>query len=108
MNGGTLKKGDRAWMSDPRLLAFLVKMLGENATPATGFISKLPAFARKKAMGGVAACLALIQDPALPFLPKADNKGNPNAAAAIQLVQDARGERLARYSNSTWYSASGQ
>ncbi len=108
MNGGTLSKTDRAWMADPRLLKVLVKMLGESASPATGFISKLPAFARKKAMGGVAVCLALIQDPALPFLRNAANMGNPSAAAAIQLVQDAKGERLARYSNSTWYSATGQ
>lgn len=108
MNGAALSRQDRAWMSDPRLLKLLVKMLGESASPATGFISKLPAFARKKAMGGVAACLALIQDPALPFLREAANMGNPSAAAAIQLVQDARGERLAKYSNSTWYSATGQ
>lgn len=108
MNGASLSHRDRGWMSDPQLLKILVKMLGESASPAKGFISKLPAFARKKAMGGVAACLALIQDPALPFLREAANMGNPSAAAAIQLVQDARGERLAKYSNSTWYSATGQ
>jgi hypothetical protein len=33
--------------------------------------------------------------------------GNANAAAAIQLIEDARGARLARYPNSTWYSATG-
>ncbi|MGB6281259.1 MAG: hypothetical protein WBG91_13690, partial [Syntrophobacteria bacterium] len=69
--------------------------------------SKMPAFARKKVMGGAPACLALIEDPALPLLRQAASMGNANAAAAIQLIEDARGARLARYPNSTWYSATG-
>lgn len=107
MNGGTLSTVDQAWMSDPRLLRLLTKKTGGSASPIAGLISKVPAFARKKVMGGAAACLALIEDPALPMLREAASMGNANAAAAIQLIQDARGTRLAKYPNSTWYSASG-
>ena len=107
MNGGTLSNFDRAWMSSDRLLKLLVRQAGEISSPVTGFISKMPAFARKKVMGGAPACLALIEDPALPLLRQAASMGNANAAAAIQLIEDARGARLARYPNSTWYSATG-
>jgi hypothetical protein len=107
MNGGTLGKTDRAWISDKRLLRLLIKMTGQAVSPITGFISKLPAIVRKKAMGGAPACLALIEDPALPMLRDAASYGNTNAAATIQLVQDAMGARLAKYPNSTWYSATG-
>lgn len=107
MNGGTLNQTDRSWISDQRLIERLVMMTGQAANPATGFMSKLPAFARKKVMGGASACLALIEDPALPYLQKAASMGNPNAAAAIQLINDARGARLAIYPDSTWYSATG-
>jgi len=108
MNGGTLSQNDRVWMSDPRFLTLLIRMSGETVNPIAGFMSKLPAFARKKAIGGAPACLALIEDPALPLLREAAGLGNTNAASAIQLIQDARGERLARYPNSTWYSATGK
>jgi hypothetical protein len=107
MNGGTLSNLDRAWMSSDRLLKFLVRTTGETSSPVTGFMSKMPAFARKKVMGGAPACLALIEDPALPLLRQAASMGNANAAAAIQLIEDARGARLAKYPNSTWYSATG-
>ena len=107
MNGGTLNTSDRAWMSDNRLLQLLVQKAGETANPATGFLSKIPAFARQKIMGGAPACLALIEDPALPMLRQAATMGNASAAAVIQLIQDARGARLAKYPNSTWYSATG-
>jgi hypothetical protein len=107
MNGGTLSNFDRVWMSSDRLLKFLVRTAGETSSPVTGFISKMPAFARKKVMGGAPACLALIEDPALPLLRQAASMGNANAAAAIQLIEDARGARLAKYPNSTWYSATG-
>jgi hypothetical protein len=107
MNGGTLNSSDRAWMSDNRLLQLLVQKAGETSNPATGFISKIPAFARKKVLGGAPACLALIEDPALPMLRQAATMGNASAAAVIQLIQDARGARLAKYPNSTWYSATG-
>jgi hypothetical protein len=107
MNGGTLSSFDRAWMSSDRLLKLLVRKAGETSSPVTGFMSKIPAFARKKVMGGAPACLALIEDPALPLLRQAASMGNANAAAAIQLIEDARGARLARYPNSTWYSATG-
>jgi len=107
MNGGTLSNFDRAWMSSDRLLKLLVRTAGETSSPVTGFMSKLPAVARKKVMGGAPACLALIEDPALPLLRQAASMGNANAAAAIQLIEDARGARLARYPNSTWYSATG-
>lgn len=107
MNGGTLSNFDRAWMSSDRLLKLLVRTAGETSSPVTGFMSKIPAFARKKVMGGAPVCLALIEDPALPLLRQAASMGNANAAAAIQLIEDARGARLARYPNSTWYSATG-
>ena len=107
MNGGTLSNADRNWMSDPRLLQLLVKKTGGSVSPIAGFMSKVPAFARKKVMGGAAGCLGLIEDPALPILGEAASMGNANAAAAIQLIQDARGARLAKYPNSTWYSATG-
>jgi hypothetical protein len=107
MNGGTLSNFDRAWMSSDRLVKLLVRTAGETSSPVTGFLSKMPAFARKKVMGGAPACLALIEDPALPLLRQAASMGNANAAAAIQLIEDARGARLARYPNSTWYSATG-
>jgi hypothetical protein len=107
MNGGTLSNADRAWMSDNRLLQLLVQKAGESSNPATGFLSKMPAFARKKVLGGAPACLALIEDPALPMLRQAASMGNANAAAVIQLIQDGRGARLAKYPNSTWYSATG-
>jgi hypothetical protein len=107
MNGGTLSSSDRAWMSDKRLLQLLVQKAGETSSPATGFISKIPAFARKKVLGGAPACLALIEDPALPMLRQAASMGNASAAAVIQIIQDARGARLAKYPNSTWYSATG-
>ena len=58
-------------------------------------------------MGSANACLALIEDPALPYLQKAASMGNPNAAAAIQLINDAREARLAIYPDSSWYSATG-
>jgi len=108
MNGGTLSEADREWMSDQRLLKLLVRKTGESVNPMAGFMSKLPAFARKKATGGAAACLALIEDPALPMLREAASMGNANAASTIQLIQDARGARLARYPDSTWYSAAGR
>ena len=107
MNGGTLSTSDRAWMSDNRLLQLLVQKAGETANPATGFLSKIPAFARQKVLGGAPACLALIEDPALPLLRQAATMGNASAAAVIQLIQDAKGARLAKYPNSTWYSATG-
>ena len=107
MNGGTLSNSDRAWMSDNRLLQLLVQKAGETSSPATGFISKIPAFARQKVLGGAPACLALIEDPALPMLRQAATMGNASAAAVIQLIQDARGARLAKYPTSTWYSATG-
>ena len=107
MNGGTLSNFDRAWMSSDRLLKLLVRKAGETSSPVTGFMSKMPAFARKKVLGGAPACLALIEDPALPLLRQAASMGNANAAAAIQLIEDARGARLAKYPNSTWYSATG-
>jgi len=107
-NGGSLSKEDRQWMKDPKMLKLLVRKAGENASPAAGFMSKLPAFARKKVMTGASACLGLIQDPALPMLKDAAAMGNTSAAAAIQIIQDARGERLAKYPNSTWYSATGR
>ena len=107
MNGGTLNNADRTWMSDNRLLQLLVQKAGETSSPATGFLSKIPAFARQKVLGGAPACLALIEDPALPMLRQAATMGNANAAAVIQLIQDARGARLAKYPNSTWYSATG-
>lgn len=107
MNGGTLSRGDKEWMSDSTLIKLLIKKTGENASPATGFLSKMPAFARKKVMGGAPACLALLEEPALPMLKEAAGMGNPAAAATIQLIQDARGARLAKYPNSTWYSATG-
>jgi hypothetical protein len=108
MNGGTLSSADQAWMSDPRLLQLLVKKTGGAVSPIAGFMSKVPAFARKKVMGGAAGCLGLIEDPALPILREAAGMGNANAAAAIQLIQDARGARLAKYPNSTWYNATGR
>lgn len=108
MNGGSLSSSDRAWMSDQRLLKLLVQKAGETSSPATGFMSKMPAFARKKVLGGAPACLALIEDPALPMLREAASMGNANAAAVVQLIQDAKGARLAKYPNSTWYSATGQ
>jgi hypothetical protein len=107
-NGGSLSKADRDWMSDSKLLELLVRKAGENANPATGFLAKMPAFARKKVMGGASACLGLIQDPALPLLEKAAAMGNTSAAATIQIIQDARGQRLGKYPNSTWYSATGR
>lgn len=107
MNGGTLSTFERGWMSSDRLLKLLVRKAGETSSPVTGFMSKMPAFARKKVMGGAPACLALIEDPALPLLRQAASMGNATAAAAIQLIEDARGARLARYPNSTWYSATG-
>lgn len=107
MNGGSLSNSDRLWMSDNRLLKLLVQKAGEASSPATGFLSKMPAFARKKVLGGAPACLALIEDPALPMLREAATMGNANAAAVIQLIQDARGARLAKYPNSTWHSATG-
>jgi hypothetical protein len=107
MNGGTLSSSDRAWMSDNHLLQLLVQKAGETSSPATGFLSKLPAFARQKVLGGAPACLALIEDPALPMLRQAATMGNASAAAVIQLIQDARGARLAKYPNSNWYSATG-
>jgi hypothetical protein len=107
MNGGALSNADRSWMSDNRLLQLLVQKAGETSSPATGFISKIPAFARQKILGGAPACLALIEDPALPMLRQAATMGNASAAAVIQLIQDARGARLAKYPNSTWYSATG-
>ncbi len=107
LNGGTLSNVDRAWMSDTRLMRLLVKKTGEAASPVTGFMAKIPAFARKKVMGGAPACLALIEDPALPLLREAASMGNANAAATIQLIEDARAARLAKYPNSTWYSATG-
>ena len=93
MNGGTLSNSDRAWMNDSRLLQLLVQKAGETTNPATGFISKIPAFARQKVLGGAPACLALIEDPALPMLRQAATVGNASAAAVIQLIQDARGRR---------------
>lgn len=107
MNGGTLSNFDQAWMSDERLLGLLIKKTGETTSPVTGFLSKMPAFARKKVMGGAPACLALIEDPAIPMLREAAGMGNANAAATIQLIEDARGARLAKYPKSTWYSATG-
>jgi len=107
MNGGSLSNSDRLWMSDNRLLKLLVQKAGEASSPATGFLSKMPAFARKKVLGGAPACIALIEDPALPMLREAATMGNANAAAVIQLIQDARGARLAKYPNSNWYSATG-
>lgn len=108
LNGGALSRTDQKWMSDSKLIKLLIKKTGENTNPATGFLSKMPAFARKKVMGGAPACLALIEEPALPMLKEAAGMGNPTAAATIQLIQDARGERLAKYPNSTWYSATGE
>jgi hypothetical protein len=108
MNGGTLSHSDRVWMSDERLIKLLVRKTGESVNPMAGFMSKLPAFARKKAVGGASACLALIEDPALQLLQEAATMGNANAASTIQLIHDARGARLARYPGSTWYSATGR
>lgn len=108
MNGGTLSPDDRGWMSDERMLKLLVRMTGESTNPVAGFMSKLPAFARQKAITGAPACLGLIEDPALPLLQEAAAMGNANAAAAIQLIQDSRGARLAKWPNSTWYSAQGK
>jgi hypothetical protein len=108
MNGGTLSNNDRLWMSDERLIKLLVRKSGESVNPMAGFMSKLPAFARQKAVGGASACLALIEDPALQLLQEAAKLGNANAASTIQLIQDARGARLAKYQNSTWYSATGR
>lgn len=108
MNGGTLSHNDRVWMSDERLIKLLVRKTGESVNPMAGFMSKLPAFARKKAVGGASACLALIEDPALQLLQEAATMGNANAASTIQLIHDARGARLARYPGSTWYSATGR
>jgi hypothetical protein len=108
MNGGTLDKADRTWMTDKRLLQQLVKMMGQETIPLTGFMAKLPAIARKKVMGGAPACLALIEEPALPMLRDAAAYGNTGAAAAVKLVQEAIGARLAAYPNSTWYSATGK
>jgi hypothetical protein len=107
-NGGTLSKQDRMWMQDRRLLELLVRKAGENASPAIGFMAKMPAFARKKVMTGASACLGLIQDPALPLLKHAASMGNTSAAATIQIIQDARGARLGKFPNSTWYSATGK
>ena len=107
MSGGILSRSDQKWISDSKLIKLLIKKSGESANPATGFLSKMPAFARKKVMGGAPACLALIEEPALPLLKEAAGLGNPTAAATIQLIQDARGERLTKYPNSTWYSATG-
>lgn len=107
-NGGSLSKEDRNWMKDPKMLKLLVRMAGENASPAAGFLSKMPAFARKKVMTGASACLGLIQDPALQMLKDAASMGNTSAAATIQIIQDARGARLAKFPNSTWYSATGR
>lgn len=108
MNGGTLSHEDRAWMSDERMLKLLVRISGETPNPVAGFMSKLPAIARQKAITGAPACLGLIEDPALPLLKEAAAMGNANAAAAITLIQDARGARLAKWPNSTWYSAQGK
>lgn len=108
MNGGTLNVEDRTWMSDERMLKLLIKKTGETMNPMAGFMAKLPAFARKKVTGGAAACLALIEDPALPLLRQAASMGNANAASTIQLINDARGQRLARYPGSTWYSSTGR
>jgi len=108
MNGGSLSSADRSWISDPKMIKLLVKRAGENASPVAGFMAKLPAMARKHAMGGAPACLALVEEPALPFLQEAAAMGNANAAATITLVKDARGERLGKHPNSTWYSATGK
>lgn len=107
-NGGTLGKEDQRWMGDARLLRLLIRKVGAGTSPVAGFMNKLPAFARQKMIGGPSACLGLIQDPALPLLQEAAALGNANAAAAIQVIQDARGARLAVYPNSTWFSATGQ
>jgi hypothetical protein len=107
-NGGSLGKADQEWMSDPRLLKLLIGITGQAMNPMAGFMSKIPAFVRQKAMGGAPACLALIEDPALPLLRDAATMGNANAAAAIQLIQDAKGARLAKFPDSTWYSATGK
>ena len=107
LNGGTLSRTDQDWISDSKLIKLLIKKSGESANPASGLLSKMPAFARKKVMGGAPACLALVEEPALAMLKEAASMGNPTAAATIQLIQDARGERLAKYPNSTWYSATG-
>ena len=45
MNGGTLSRGDQKWMSDATLIKLLIKKTGENVSPATGFLAKMPAFA---------------------------------------------------------------
>lgn len=108
MNGGTLSRSDRAWMSDRRLLTMLIRISGQGINPAAGFMSKIPAFVRSKVMGGAPACLALIEEPALPLLREAAGLGNASASATIQLIQDAKGARLAKYPNSTWYSATGK
>lgn len=108
MNGGTLDKADRAWMTDKRLLRQLIKITGQETIPLTGFMSKLPAIARKKVMGGAPACLALIEEPALSMLRDAAGYGNTGASAIVKLVQEAMGARLATYPNSTWYSATGK
>lgn len=105
MNGGSLSKADRKWMSDKRLLKILVRKTGGGLIPLSKIVSKLPAFARKKAATGPSACLVLIEEPALPLLREAAGMGNANAAGTIQLIQDAMGARLARYPNSKWYSA---
>ena len=108
MNGGTLNKSDRAWMSDKRLVRLLIKMTGQETIPLTGFLSKLPAVARKKVMGGAPACLVLIEEPALSMLRDAAGYGNTGASAIVKLVQEAIGERLGTYPNSTWFSATGR
>lgn len=107
-NGGSLGEGDRQWMSDPKLLKLLVRKTGETVNPLSGLMSKLPEIARKKIMGGASTCLVLIEYPAIPFLREAAAMGNANAASTITLIMDARGERLARYPHSTWYSATGK
>jgi hypothetical protein len=107
-SGGSLNREDRKWMEDPELIMLLTKKIGEKANPMTGLMSKLPAIAHKKVIGGAQACLMLIEEPTLPFLEKAAAAGNPAAAATISLVKEARGKRLGEYPNSTWYSATGQ
>ena len=86
LNGGTLSRTDQEWIRDSKLIKLLIKKAGESADPATGFLSKMPAIARKKVMGGAPACLALVEEPALPMLKEAASMGNPTAAATIQLI----------------------
>ena len=107
-NGGSLTLKDRKWMADPELIRFLTKKTGDEASPMTGIMSKLPSIARSKVIGGAQGCLVLIEEPTLPFLEKAAAAGNPAAAATIGLIKDARGKRLGSYPNSTWYSATGK